>query len=283
MHFFIKKTNELVKKQKIPFSKIELIKKRGVYIRILLGERKDKSFYLFENQLKKVDSDTPLSDFEIKCLKESHSDMKKWKDVCNIIKVSRGNKYPKDWLNVLRKEKLMIENKNEKSTIISLLNGLIKPLNNVTSEEMGSSASFGLNSSSSPHSTIIIVDTESQTQLKNTANIEKSDKIYFESKIYDTGDVYKNVDFITRFDTNYLIDKNISIFKESEFEFDYPFKNFKVKNSTQIKKTKDLYDFIINKIKMNESYMENGITLEDIGIDYIKKLENKKYRVYFLY
>jgi hypothetical protein len=283
MHFFIKKTNELVKKQKIPFSKIDLIKKRGVYIRILLGERKNKSFYLFENQLQKIDSETPLSNFEIKCLKESHSDMKKWKDVCNIIKLSRGNKYPKDWLNVLRKEKLMNDGKNDKSTLINLLNGLIKPLNNVTSQEVGSPASFGFNPTASTHSTIIIVDSDSTTQSKNSPNIEKSDKIYFESKIYDTGDVYKNIDFITRFDINYLIDKNIIIFKDSEFELDYPFKNLKVKTSTQIKNTKDLYNFILNKVKSNESYMENGITLEDIGIDYIKKCENKKYTVHFLY
>jgi hypothetical protein len=282
MHFFIKKTNELVKKQKIPFSKVDLIKKKGVYIRILLGSRKDKAFYLFDNQLRKVSESTPLSDFEIKCLKDAHSDLARWKEVCNTIKMSRGNKYPKDWLNVLRKEKLMVENKPEKNTsILSLLNGLIKPISNAASEENGHAPAFGLNTSS-PMSTIIIVDTEPSKKNLSTA-AEKNDKIFFESKIFDTGEVNKNIDFISRFDQSSIINKVINIYKDTEFEFEYPFKNLKIKTTSSIKNTKELYHFIITKIKNNQNDMHNNIIFDDIGIDYIKKIENKKYKVFFLY
>lgn len=248
----------------------------------MLGARKDKSFYLFENQLVRVNDNTPISEFEIKCLKEAHTDMLRWKDVCNVIKMSRGNKYPKDWLNVLRREKLMTDSsKTEKNTILNIINGLIKPMGNALTDENVPSTSFGVNTSS-PLSTIIIVDSDSSIK-KNLSATEKSDKIFFESKILDTGDTNKNVDFISRFDTKYLIEKSLSIFKDSEFEFEHPFKNCKIRNGSMIKNTKELYDFIVSKVKMNQTLMENETTMDDIGIDYIKKVENKKYKVYFLY
>jgi hypothetical protein len=280
MHFFLKKTNELVKKQKMPKDQSIKQKKNGIYIRILLGNRKDKSFFVFKNQLIKVESESPLNEFEIKCLRNVYSDNIQWKQVCSIIKTSRGNKYPKDWVNTLRNEKLMLDNKinesekgNGKQIVDIIMSGLLKSMNIEQTN-------------TSPLPTIIVLETENDLLVKKSSEKKKDlDKIFLESYIDGTNEINKNIDFITRFNEKLLLEVSILINKNSEFEFGLPFTNLKIKNNNIIKNTFELYIWLKENIYMHIQNISNNYTIEDLGIEYIKKIDNKNTQFYiqFLY
>lgn len=283
MHFFIKKTNELAKKQKMPKEVIGKQIKNGIYVRVLLGNRKDKSFLIYKNQLKTIDADTPLSTFEINCLKKVYANNDEWKKVCNIIKNSRGNKYPKDWISTLRRENLMIDasqnetEKGESKQIVDIImNGLLKSIN---VEQPGVSHV----------PTIILLETENDLFKKKFENKKiDQEKIFLESYIEGTNEKNRNIDFIARFNENSLVDLSLLINKNSEFEFGLPFSNVKIKNNMPYKNTKELYHWLKENIVKNISNVSDSftnVTIDDLGIDYIKKVENKNncYFVQFLY
>lgn len=283
MYFFIKKTDELVKKKKAPVDKLSLQKKNGAYVTILIGKRKDKSFFIFENQLKKVEVNTPLSNFELLCLKEARQDTEKWRDTCSCIKSSRGNNYPKDWIQILRKENLMndveVEKNNTGINLISMMNGLFKSMSNTATEE---------NPAVSNVPTIILLETDSENFGKKKADSMKkvieSDKIIFESKFEGASESSSNIDFISRFHIKNLIVKEVNILKNSSFTFLKPFNQNPIQNNFDIKNTLELYEWIYNTIYQKHIHIvENNVEFDDIGIDFIKINKNNNYSIHFFY
>lgn len=124
MYYFIKKTNELVKQvkeNKIPPHKISQLQQNAMFVRVLFGFRKDKSFFIYNNQCRKVMPTDELTNIEIETLKYAYShtynmphDTKNniWTKVCSIIKASRNGNYPPNWYNVLKRENMVNEHFN---------------------------------------------------------------------------------------------------------------------------------------------------------------------------
>lgn len=283
MYFFIKKTEELVKKKKAHIDKLQFQNKNGVYITILIGKRKDKSFFIYENQLKKVDANTPLSNFELLCLKEAYKNPEKWRDTCSSIKSSRGNNYPKDWIQILRKENLINDVEVEKNTggfnLINMMNGLFKSMSNTATEE---------NPAASNVPTIILLETDSENFGKKKTDSQKkpveSDKIFFESIFEGVSETSTNIDFISRFQIKDLIPKELNIVKNSFFTFLKPFNQIPIQNNIDIKNSLQLYEWIYNVIYHKKiQIVEKNVEFDDIGIDYIKINKNSNYSIHFLY
>jgi hypothetical protein len=323
MYYFIKKTNELVKNQKVPFYSVCRQKKRGTYIRILLGQRKDKAFFIFENQLLPINKDTPLSNFELDCLKCAHTDNTKWKEVCSIIKMSRGNEYPKDWIQILKRENLMNEqysyNNNlaeDKITIGAILTNLIKSMNNSPSkskikntntQNSASEKKNLMSSSSSPNvPTIIFLDTEGEDEGHafdlfgakrkskiNISNLNKNNKnqdpnkIFFTSNVQGSSVFCKNIDFISRVQLNNIINETFKIETNIKIECSYPYENTVIVTPQEFTSKKEFICWIKNELPKHEKNLKDNMTYEDIGIDYLYKNENMKnnykYSLYFLY
>lgn len=321
MYYFIKKTNELVKKQKVPFYSVCRQKKRGVYIRILLGLRKDKAFFIFENQLLPIQKDTPLSKFELDCLKCANSDNNKWKEVCSIIKLSRGNEYPKDWIQILKRENLMQEqysfnnnNNNlaeDKITIGAILSNLIKTMNSPNNKKTSSqekNEKKNLLSSSSPNiPTIIFLDAEGEDEghafdlfgakrksklnlssiNKNNKNIDPN-KIYFMSNLQGSSIIHKNIDFISRVQLNDIINDALKIENNVKITCNYPYDNTVIITPQEFTCKKDFISWIKQELPKHEKNLKDNMTFDDIGIDYLYKNEelsksNNLYTLFFLY
>lgn len=323
MYYFIKKTNELVKNQKIPFYSVCRQKKRGIYIRILLGQRKDKAFFIFENQLLPIRKDTPLSNFELDCLKCAYTDNTKWKDVCSVIKMSRGNEYPKDWIQILKRENLINEqysfnNNNlaeDKITIGAILTNLIKSMNspgqnkgkNTNKTNDTNEKKNLVSSSSSPNvPTIIFLDTEGEDEAhpfdlfgakrksklsvsnlnKNNKN-EDPNKIFFTSNVQGSSIFSKNIDFISRIELNNIINDTFKIDTNMKIECNYPYDNTFIITPQEFTSKKDFISWIKNELPKYEKNLKDNMTFEDIGIDYLYKNDsiknNIKYSLYFLY
>lgn len=316
MYYFIKKTNELVKNQKIPFYSVCRQKKRGIYIRILLGQRKDKAFFIFENQLVSINKDTPLSAFELDCLKCAHSDNNKWKEVCSTIKMSRGNEYPKDWIQILKRENLMNEQytynnlAEDKITIGAILTNLIKTMNSPPSNDNKSKKSNPSDKKrevSSPNvPTIIFLESgegeedgsafdlfgaKKKSKIgfpnlnKNTKN-EDPNKILFQSCVQGTSIIHKNIDFISRVQLNNIINDTFKIETNVKIECNYPYEDAVLITPQEFTCKKEFINWIQNELPKHESKLKDNMTYEDIGIDYLYKndpTKNIKYSLFFLY
>lgn len=292
MYYFLKKTGELVKRKKIPAKKAPLEKKYGLYIRIALGDRKDKSFFVFKNQVKHIEADTLLSNFEIECMKKCHLCPDSWRQLCATIKASRENNYPRDWFSVLRREKIEkpnIETDGHKDTtsagnveginILNMMSGLFKSLGQTNNDEA--------NSSSVP--TIIVLETDPDSFGRKKGSDYKNAKksahiIKFQSFVEGTTELQETVDFITRFDLhNHKNDATLYIPANSTFDFDGPLQQVCLKNADPFRDTLSLLTWLLAEIKANENYLSSPYTLQDIGIQDIKKIEETKYSVSLLY
>ena len=290
MHYFLKKTGELVKRKKIPSKKLDLEKKNGLYVRIVLGDRKDKSFFVYKNQLKLVEETTGLSNFEIECMKKAHTCSDSWRQLCSVIKSSRGNNYPKDWFTVLRKEKLEkqnLESEGQKTSglnILNMMSGLFKSLGQPSGDEQGSaSVPSGL-------PTIILLETDPDSFGKKKAGGDKdatdkqADTIKFLSVIEGTSELTETVDFIARYHLpNHKSTDIVPIPTQSTFTFDGPLQQLSLKNSKPFFNSLELLTWLLEIIRENILLLQSPYSLEDIGIRYVRKTQPLRYTVFLLY
>lgn len=291
MYYYIKKTMELAKTKKIPYYMTPQQKRNGVYIRVLLGQRKDKSFFMFENQLKPVGKDDLLSDFEISCLKSAFK-TEQWKNVCQTIKLSRGGAYPKNWFEVLRKEN-MVGDSDSESSGNSLLNTIISSLIKNMSHDTDTGVSKKGVKEPSGNQTIIFLEADDDSgnnifskikpdKKQTQAPKNNENRIYFFNKVKST--LNKTIDFVVRFKKENLVeDGTIQIQKDSVIEFCSPCKNIKVVVSDMISSKIKLYELIYENLCNQKENFVDETTIDDIGINYIEKISNSQYKLYFLF
>jgi hypothetical protein len=282
MYFFIKKTGELVKRKNVPCRKSDLEKKNGLYIRILLGPRKDKAFFVYKNQLQVVQESTLLTPYEIECMKRAHKNPEEWKTLCAVIKSSRKNNYPKDWFAVLRKEKIEreVQDKKEASVnIFNMMSGLFKSLGQPAAEEQGSP--------SMP--TIIVLETEPESFGKKKGTKEKvaekmHDVIQFHSTVEGTDDILNSIDFVTRYDLSSHKSVNIvpPIGEKDIIVLSDPFPNLQVPVGKSFSNTRDLIVWLLERVKHFSFAITGNTILEDIGILQMRKIDSSTFIVDFL-
>jgi len=307
MYYFIKKTGELVKRKNIPISQKSKQKINGIYIQILLGENKDKSFFIYSNQLEITHESTKLNHFEIQCLKQTKNE-KEWNILCGIIKSSRNGNYPIDWIETLKKENITFSGETTQSSepltdqstpnfMDLLINNMFKNLiakkgfekEKEKNKNHSSSSSIG-DSSSGEVPTIIFIDgnisdiIQKKKEKKNDSD-DSENKIYFPTQKKGCN-VFEKIDFLSRFDITSLIEpqKKIQIDKGSSFHFLYPFpKSFVIQNTIAISNRKSLLTWILENCQKNQNLLIDNFTYEDLGLDHVFKKKDKNYEIIFLY